>query len=216
MTLRQSIRERIARPPRIVAVSERYSRFIRLMKLVLPLSAAALVLAVVAWPYLYGRDGDIPFSFATVWRDMDGKLFVTNARYLGSDGKDQPFTLTAEVVTKDDDNPDVLRLTKPKADILLTKGAWLALTADAGTLFRNDEKVSLEGAVNFFSDLGYEFRTERAEIDLKASRAHGDAPIEGQGPLGVLSADSFRLEDKGRTVHFEGRVRMILYPKSGA
>ena len=46
--------------------------------------------------------------------------------------------------------------------------------------------MELDGGVNIFSDEGYEFRTERAEIDIDANTAWGDQPIEGQGPLGIL------------------------------
>ena len=215
MTVRRSFSARIARPPGAITVSERYSRFVGMMKLVLPLGAALLVFIVVAWPYLGGRDAGISLSFATIGLGLEENVFMTNARYLGSDAKDQPYTLTAEVMTQDDGDPDVIRLTRPTADILMNGGSWYALTADAGTLLRDTERLSLEGAVNVFSDAGYEFHTERAEIDLRTSRAYGDAPIEGQGPFGVLYADRFRLEEKGRVIHFEGRVRMILYPKSG-
>lgn len=186
-----------------------------MMKLLLPLSAAVLVLAVVAWPYLTGRDDGIPLSFATIGLGLDESVFVTNARYMGADDKNQPYTLTAELAAQDDDNPDIIQLTNPKADILLNGGTWLALTADKGTLLRASEQLSLEGAVSIFSDVGYEFRTESAEIDLAKSLAHGDAPIEGQGPFGILNANSFRLDSKGHVIYFEGQVRMTLYPKSG-
>ena len=187
-----------------------------MMKLVLPLSAAVLVLAVVAWPYVAGRDDGIPLSFAAIGLGLDESVFVTNARYMGADDKDQPYTLTAEMAAQDDSDPDIIQLTKPKADILLNEGTWLVLTADSGTLLRASEQLSLEGAVSIFSDVGYEFRTESATIDLGASRAHGDAPIEGQGPFGVLNADSFRLDGKSHVIYFEGQVRMTLYPKPGS
>ena len=215
-TVRRTISERLVRAPRGVIVSERYSRFVGMMKLLLPLSAAVLVLTVVAWPYLAGRDNGIPLSFATVGLGLDENVFMTNARYMGADDKDQPYTLTAELATQDDSDPDIIQLTNPKADILLNEGTWLVLTADKGTLLRASEQLSLEGAVSIFSDIGYEFRTESAEIDLGKSLAYGDAPIEGQGPFGILNADSFRLDSKGHVIHFVGRVRMTLYPKSGS
>ncbi len=215
-TARRTISERLVRAPRAVIVSERYSRFVGMMKLLLPLSAAVLVLMVVAWPYLAGRDNGIPLSFATIGLGLDESVFMTNAHYMGTDDKDQSYTLTAELAAQDDSDPDIIQLTNPKADILLDEGTWLALTADKGTLLRASEQLSLEGAVSIFSDLGFEFRTESAKIDLGKSLASGDAPIEGQGPFGVLTADSFRLDSKGHVIHFEGQVRMTLYPKSGS
>ena len=214
MTARRTFSEHIARPPRIVTVSERYSRFVGLMKLMLPLSATALVVIVVIWPYLSGREDGIPLSFASIGIGLDEKVFMTNARYMGSDDKDQPYTVTAESVTEEEGAVDIIHLTKPQADIMLDNGSWLALTADSGVLDRKNQHLVLEGQVNFFSDDGFEFRTRRVEINLASKRAHGEDPIAGQGPFGVLNADSFRLEDQGKTMFFEGHVRMTFYPDS--
>ena len=86
------------------------------------------------------------------------------------------------------------------------------VVAERGTLRRSEQTLTLDGGVSVYSDDGYEFRTERAEIDLRARTARGDAPVEGQGPLGVLSAGGFYLGD---TIRFEGRVRLVAYPKAG-
>ena len=216
MTARRTFSEHIARPSRIVSVSERYSRFVGLMKLMLPLGAAALVVIVVIWPYLNGREDGIPLSFASIGVGLDEKVFMTNARYMGSDDSDQPYTLTAELIAEEEGDDEAVRLTKLQADIMLNDGSWLALTADSGVLNRENEQLVLVGSVNFFSDSGYEFRTRRAEIDLGSKRVHGVDPIEGQGPFGTLYADSFRLEDQGRSLFFEGHVRVTFYPNSEA
>ncbi len=215
MTARRTFSEHIARPPQIVTVSERYSRFVGWMKLMLPLSAVGLVVIVVTWPYLSGREDGIPLSFASIGIGLDENIFMTKARYMGSDDNDQPYTLTAELMAEEEGVSDAIRLTKLQADIMLNNGSWLALTADSGLLIRESQQLTLEGRVNFFSDDGYEFRTERAEINLGTKSAHGEEPIEGQGPFGMLTADSFRLENQGASLFFEGNVRMTLYPEAG-
>ncbi len=215
MKTRRSFSLPVVQRPRIGAFSARYSRFVGLMKVVLPITAAVLAVMVVVWPYMGGREGGIPLSFATIGVTIDDTVYMANARYLGTDDKNQPYTITADQVTQERDDPDTIRLTLPKADILLDDGAWLVLTANSGTLRRDREILLLDGAVSIFSDAGYELHTERAEIDLRASRAYGNMPVEGQGPFGMLNADGFRLEDKGRTIHFEGRVRLVVYPKAG-
>ena len=216
MSARRTFSEHMARPSRIVSVSERYSRFVGLMKLMLPLGAAALVIIVVIWPYLGGREDGIPLSFASIGIGLDEKVFMSNARYMGSDDKDQPYTLSAELAVEEEGVDDAIRLTKPKADIMLNNGSWFALTADMGVLNRESEQLVLIGSVNFFSDSGYEFRTRRAAINLGSNRAHGEDPIEGQGPFGTLYADGFRLEDQGKTLFLEGHVRITYYPATGA
>ena len=216
MTRRRSIGEHFARRRRIVAISARYSRFVGLMKVVLPMSAVALAVLVVAWPYLAGREEGFHLSFADIGVDATEAVYMTNARFFGSDDKRQPISVTADSVTQEIGDPDTVRFILPKADILLENGDWLALTAERGTLHRAGQLLALDGGVNIFFDKGYEFRTERAEIDLRTRAARGDAPVEGQGPLGLLNASGFRLGDKGRTIHFDGRVRLVLYPNAGS
>jgi lipopolysaccharide export system protein LptC len=208
---RQSIGRTIKRR-RLAAAGARYSNFVGLMKVLLPTGAAVLTVLVVAWPFLSGRDEGMPISFADVAPTGPGTPLMSNARYFGTDKDNRPFSVTADTVTQVDDDEDTVHFTAPKADMLLASGAWVALTADRGTLHRAANIMELEGAVSIFSDEGYEFHTERAEIDIDANIAWGDWPIEGQGPLGILNADSFRLNNATGRLLFEGRVRMTVYP----
>ena len=215
MTPRRSIGDYFARQRRVVSVSARYTRFVALLKVVLPISAAALIALVVAWPYLTGSEEGFHLSFTEVGVSAGKGVNMTNVRFFSSDGKDQPFSVTAESVMQDSNQSDIVRFVKPTADIQLKNGVWLAITAQEGALHRVEQTLSLTGSVNLFSDAGYELRTERVDLDLRARTASGDSPVEGQGPLGVFNADSFRIDRAGRSMYFEVRVRMVLYPKAG-
>ena len=37
-------------------------------------------------------------------------------------------------------------------------------------------------------------------------------PIEGQGAFGVLNAEGFKLVDKGKTIYFTGKSKLVLHP----
>ncbi len=207
--------ERWAERRRKVAASGHYSRFVGLMKWLLPLSAVALALLVVVWPYLGEQDRGLPLSFAAIKSSISDKLFMTNARFLGTDDRNQPYTVTADKVIQQTSDQDLVQFVNPKADIQLDDGSWVALTAKRGVLRQSAELLSLDGGVNIFSDAGFEFRTDRARVDLRTKIASGDAPVEGQGPLGVLNATGFTLDRGGRTIRFKGRVKLVVYPKSG-
>ena len=201
---------------RLAIAGARYSKFVGLMKVLLPAGAAVLTVMVVAWPYLSGQDEGVPISFADVEPIGSATPLMSNARYFGTDENERPFSVTADTVTQAAEDEDTIHFTAPKADMLLDSGAWVALTADRGTLHRAANTMELDGGVNIFSDEGYEFRTERAEIDIDANTAWGDQPIEGHGPLGILNADTFRLDNATGLLLFEGSVRMIVYPNVGS
>ena len=191
----------------------RHTRFVTGLKIGLPLAAAALVVALVTWPYMTSRVGSgLRLSFANVETTADGTVTMTNARYIGTDRGGQPFTITAGSATQDPDVPDRIVLDHPAGDVTLENGAWLSLSAVRG-VYRQDSRVlELAGDVSLFADSGYELRTEEALIDLDRRTAAGDRPIEGQGPLGHVMAAGFRASDGGRKLELLGPVRLTLYP----
>ncbi len=193
-----------------------YSRFVGLMKLVLPLGALVLSGLVVMWPYLSGRDDGFSVDFTDLGIDESDTIYMTKARYFGTDANSQPYTITADSVVQIPEAPGSYTLDSPKADVLLNSGDWLALAAKGGILNREKDTLLLRDEVSIYSDQGYEFHTEKARIDLRTHDADGNAKVEGQGPLGILNADGFRIRNRGDSLFFLGHVRLILYPGAGA
>ena len=201
----------IPQPPRL---SQRnvYSLFVNWMKFLLPALACALILLVVAWPQIAPDDTLFRVEPIKNAAQEAKNLNMINARFSGFDEKQQPFTVTADMATQRPGEKDRVELQKPKADITLEDGTWLALTAKVGYYDRQTELLDLVGAVNLFHDEGFEVRTERAQVDLKNGTASGDLPVESQGPSGTLTSEGFRVVDDGETVIFTGKSKMILYP----
>ncbi len=194
----------------------RHARFVGIMKLVLPLAAAALVAIVVTWPYVASRnEAGLRLTFAKRSEEANGLITMVNARYVGTDRKAQPFSITAERATQDPDAPERLEFSGIDADITLTEGAWLALRAERGRYDRERQRLELLGRVALFSDDGYELTTEDVTIDLEAGTASGDRPLSAQGPLGTVAAGGFRAQDGGKRLRFLGPVRMTLFPAAG-
>src|SRR5581483_8615207 len=111
--------------------------------------------------------------------------------------------------------PDsIINLKQIIADMTMTDGAWVALTADTGVYDRDQSTVDLSGNVTLFHDTGLQFQTDAAKVDLKNDTAQGDAPVEGQNPDGTLVAEGFRVLNDGKTVIFLGRSYMKIFPKS--
>lgn len=130
--------------------------------------------------------------------------------YQGMDVNNQPYTVLADSATQKDKDTVVMQAVR--ADVLRTDGKWLALNAAAGELNTQSKQLALTGGVNMFYDGGYEFRSDHAQVDIQEGSAYGDSPVEGQGPLGTLKADSFSVTDRGKVIRFNGSVKMTLYP----
>jgi lipopolysaccharide export system protein LptC len=199
---------------RLRHAGKRYSRFVWLMKVVLPSIAVVLVVLVVAWPQFRGVREGFRIEIAKLKLPFSGGQHLAHARFTGVDRRNRPFTVTADSAVQAEGQPDVVDLARPKADITLADGAWVAATAAQGTYLKHDEVLRLEGQVDLFHDTGFEMHTPSATVDLKNGTAAGDAPVEGHGPSGALNASGFRIFDGGKRILFTGKARLVLTPEA--
>ena len=94
---------------------------------------------------------------------------------------------------------------------MLADGSWVALTAINGEYEEDTRYLYLVGDVNMFHDAGHEFRTQKARFNLEERSAMGNDPVEGQGPLGNLQSEGFRIFDSGDRILFTGKAQMQVH-----
>lgn len=189
-----------------------YSRFVTFMKVVLPVAALLLIGLIVIWPQLDLGNQRFGLRFAKLQATEADVPAMVNARFVGADRRDQPFTITADLAKNLLSGEKEVELEMPKADLTVKDGSWLVLTANEGLYNPQNKTLNLEGAVNLFHDSGYEFTTKTADVNLASGDAQGSAPVKGQGPFGNLEAEGFRLENKGATIYFMGKAKLVIYP----
>ncbi len=191
-----------------------YSHFVAFLKLLLPMIAAALMLIVVIWPEMTSRDEGFRIGVADISVEDAKNLRMVGPRYMNIDKDGQPYVLSADETTQASGDDQLMHLTRPKADITLKDGTWIALNAEFGNYYREDKLLDLYGAVNLYQDEGYEFHTTRAHFDLNTGGASGQEAVQGQGPFGTVESEGFRILDSGNAILFTGRSRMVIF--SGA
>lgn len=189
-----------------------YSRGVRLLKLFLPVVALVLVVIVVAWPYIQKESIQLTIGFATGSVDGSEEPTMVNPRYTGVDSDQQPFSVTADLARNLVLDTTRVELEMPKADITLGDGTWLAVTAETGVFGRTESLLDLSGSVNMFHDQGYEMTTDAVRIDLESRTAESTTSVVGQGPIGELRSEGFRMNNRDRVIHFTGKASLRLYP----
>ncbi|HIJ38870.1 MAG TPA: LPS export ABC transporter periplasmic protein LptC [Rhodospirillaceae bacterium] len=197
-------------PPR-----SRYSRFVDLMKVALPATAAALMGLLAAWPSLSSREGIFQTSFAKINLKTVDTLSMSRPRYFGTDDKNLPFTLTADIGTQTDPQNLVVALEKPVADLTSKDGGGIVINSDLGFFRQKDGTLDLLGHVDLYQDSGLEMHTESARIDVGPGDAIGDEPTQGQGPSGTIVGDGFRLWNRGKVIIFSGKAKAVLNMTKG-
>ncbi|MBC8241742.1 MAG: LPS export ABC transporter periplasmic protein LptC [Alphaproteobacteria bacterium] len=194
--------------PRQVRVSPRYSRFVGMMKLLLPVLALGLMVAVVIWPNEFSETTGFHLSYAAPEDGSAVDLVMLQPRYLGTDARNHPFVVTADRAVQDPNDQRLITLSHLQADMSMADGQWFTILADTGIYHQLRQHLRLQGAINLFSDQGYEFNASVIEIDLNIGRATTDLPVRGQGPFGSLRADRLMIEDFGQRLYFQGNVKM--------
>lgn len=188
-----------------------YSRLVQLLKHALWLLVALTMVALVWVTMRNSGDGGsrIVFSSSQIPADAVQDVML-KPFYQGLDRNNQPFTLSANTATQKDANTVILD--NVNADVLQNDSRWMALQAATGEYNREKQSLYLSGGVSLYADGGFEFRAKFAEVNLEEGTAQGVTPVEGQGPPGTLTADSFWANSKDNILRFNGSVRMILYP----
>ncbi len=188
----------------------RYSRFVGIMKVLLPSMAALLLGLVVVWPKLAFDDKRFQIGFAKLSSKAVESLAMQNARYFGLDESNRPFAVTSEQAVQEPGNSDLIHLQAPKADFTSTSGANIVVDGATGLYHQAAKTLDLSGGVNLFHDSGYELHTPTATIDLAHNSALGTDPVEGFGPQGRIESMGFALAGMGKEIIFTGKAHLSL------
>ncbi len=187
-----------------------YSRFVGLMKLALPAIAVGILGLITAWPRLAPREEEFQVAFANFNAKAIDTQSVVNPRYYGTDDKNLPYTLTADIGTQIDQQEQMVQLERPVADLSRPDGGGIVGNSDLGIFQQRDNILALYGHVDLYQDKGYEVHSSSANIDVQPGNASGEEPTHGKGPAGVVDGEGFRLWDRGDRIVFTGKARAVL------
>jgi lipopolysaccharide export system protein LptC len=175
-----------------------YSRAVALMKVIFPAAAVILAGLVLFWPQINPLQGRFRLKPVQVSIDDLSNLRMASPRVLGTDKKNEPYTITAELATQAAGGSDVTDLKAPKGDISLTDGSWIEMNAEQGQYNKKTRVL------------------ERAVADLGQGSVAGDDPVEGHGPDSSVQGEGFRIYDKGGRIIVTGKSKLVIYPQQQA
>ena len=194
-------------------VGHGYTRFVRSMRIVLPLVAVGMTAIVLTWEDVGRRVEPLKKEqIAPQTENVQNELL--KPVFNSVDEKNQPFTVTAERATQDRSNPDILNLEKPKAEIAMNDGAKIGADAHSGIYQQKEQKLNLEGDVHLTHSDGYILSTEELRVDLITQKAFSGLDVHVEGPAGTI--DSTGLEGDGLSgdLVFTGPAKVVLYSEN--
>ena len=191
----------------------RYSRFVSVMKGILPIAAVVLLASVVAYSVM-PRQKDKYVGVkqsATLSRD----LTMTKSSFTGTDDKGNPFKITFAELTQDpaDKSRKRAELKGIDADMQFENQSWVSASAGHGFIDAEAGVLKLDGGISIFTDNGYELHTDRATAYIRDNILDSDTAVDGHGPLGRFRADRFHVDRNKKEVRLSGHVHMTLIPQ---
>lgn len=181
------------------------------LKFILAALALGLIALVAVWPHLPSTGGGP--GVGVFGRNFSATLGMTEARFVGTDRENRPFTIYADTVHNTVPGGGEVSLNAPEAGMTLQNGAWVFVVADRGDYDLEKKFLELTGDVRLFHDSGYEFKSSEANVEMETNRVSGSKAVDVQGPAGLLSADGFEISNDGKTVTFTGHAKMTILPR---
>jgi lipopolysaccharide export system protein LptC len=195
-------------PPRVVG--DAYSRRIAFLKRFLPAIGVGLLLLVTAWPRLEPLLDSVRLTLPVIERRDARELRMIDPRYAGIDRLNRPYVLTAAAAHQMPGQDDLMSLDRPRGQLIAHGGAKVVVTAAKGVYQTQSRLLDLFGDVTLTHQNGTRFVTQAVHLDLVAETATGHESVSGRGPSGDITAEGFRIWDKGDRILFTGLSHLLL------
>jgi lipopolysaccharide export system protein LptC len=194
----------IAHAPAPADVARRPRRVIRIrvLRLILPITAAALLAGVivqVAWQ-------TIATIMAPTARQPGDEVRMDNPSFSGESRDGARYLVTAKSGLRDPNQGSRILLDAPTVTISRKTGPSTRTTARTGEFSEDDLTLKLEGDVQVDDGGGYQFAFKNAVIDPTTGEVSGQG-VQGQGPAGAVQSDRYTVYDQGERMVFKGGVK---------
>jgi lipopolysaccharide export system protein LptC len=130
-------------------------------------------------------------------------LRMLNPRFTGRTEAGGAFQVTAEAALRPQGEGQTLDLTSP----VYRSEEGTIVIAPHGSYDETQGKVVLDGEVLFSDPTGNRFSTPDMYVDMANGKVTGRGGVTGAGPLGVVRADNYEIDQASRSLVLSGGVR---------
>ena len=195
-----------------------HSRLVFWLKILLPLTA----LALLATLFLFGRtvrpEDAIPYASSDI-ADRAREPRLTGAAFAGMTKDGSVLTIkAAEARPGVAGSSNAGSATDLSALIEMPGGSTATVNSGAGRMDQAAKQAILTGGVNLASSTGYSVKAQGMTVALEQTDVTSLGPVTGAGPAGTIAAGGMHLGREpsgGYLLDFTGGVTLIYTPKGG-
>lgn len=187
-------------PRRRLSLRQARSRsdLVRLLRMLFTSAAAisaGVLIGSLAYTMISGGQSQIDYG-------SDEIVTMRNPRFSGRNAEGQPYVITADTAQRDGANAMLIELVNPALD----DGINGTVRAPRGVFDQESQQLELFENVIMTDSSGNRFVSTHARMYVQDNRVVGLQPLNGEGPLGKIRADSYEIRDGGARVIFRGNV----------
>ncbi|WP_297616112.1 hypothetical protein [uncultured Roseicyclus sp.] len=199
-----------------MAGSNRYSTLVAWAKVVLPLTALALLSTLFLFSRTPNPDDALPFANVDV-EQLSSDQRLSQPRFAGTLQDGRAVTFQADSATQHGAKPNVIHMINVEADVALSAANTLRLSAEIGDFDLPEQSIALSGAVTILTSSGYRLVSEAISVALDHMRLVSPGAVVMSAPGLTLEAGMMQLtgNEEQALVSFTGGVRLLYVPEDG-
>ena len=194
--------------------ARRHSRFVRRMRVVLPVAGATALLAFIVVTRI-SLPGNLDLSMAKLSVTRNS-IIMDSPHLTGFDESHREYTVSADRAVQPLAAPDQVKLEAIKAVVKPSGQGTATVTADNGDYDNRAGTLKLFGGIAVDSSEGYTLHLDGADIDLHAGTMSSSNPVAASYHDSNTTAGRLSVTGGGHTVVLEGSVRTTLMPPKRA
>ncbi len=194
-------------------VGQGYSWFVKIMRFILPLTAIILTFIVIILPKMKDQLVIVPKETLVQQTDSNiGANELLNPNFETVDSNKNPVKITADRAIQNQQNPNLLKLENPHADLKMKDGSKVEIKAINGNYEQETEKLFLTNDVIIKHASGYKLNAEELRIDMQTKEAFSDKNVTIDGPAATIDAVGLEGNVDNGILIFKGPATMTLKP----
>ena len=191
--------------------AQRHSRTVRVLKSALPL--LGVIMAVVFFGYSYLA---APVSVAVETDGSaisNGKLVMANPKLNGFTRDNRAYSMTAERAIQDIQKEGIVELERIDAKLPVDADNWAMINAARGIYDRDKNTLDIDSEVTVTTADGMVAKLKSAHLDIAAGGMTTKDPVDIRMNGTTITSDTMAIQDNGKVLIFEKRVRMNIDPE---
>ncbi len=192
----------------------RRTRTVRLIKLLLPAVAAALIGLLIVLPGLQERSGEFQLNITKPKAGELEKLHMENTVFYITDDANRVNNFTAETIDETEAGSKLVKLIRPEGLLPSSDNRWVSIKSPVGFYDQNKKLLWLDNGVKMVYSDGMTATTQTMFYDNATAKVYSLTDVSSEGYFGTLHAEGFEYFKDRKVIVFTGKTKIVIHQEN--